>query len=70
MKLTEMNIKQGDVYQSLGGGAENSRRPIRRVVGVVSEKVFYSTGGDRNYTCNLKTFAQWADSKIHEGMEQ
>lgn len=51
MPLTE--IRSGEVY-------DDRRGRFRRVIAVLSGRVFYSTGGDRNRTCSLQTFARWA----------
>lgn len=32
---------------------------MRRVVGVVRNRVVYSKGGDRLYSCSARTFATW-----------
>lgn len=39
--------------------SEGSRSAHRRVVGLSKEKVYYSTGGDRNYFCQPKALLRY-----------
>lgn len=60
--------KEHDVYVA-GGGNEDEQ--MRRVIAVKDGRVCYSTGGNTNRWCNLKTFMTWlrkpTTKKAHDG---
>lgn len=44
-------VNEGEIYAA--GGRH------RRIIRVLSGRVFYSRGGDVNFSCKLRTFRAW-----------
>lgn len=55
---TTATIKENDVFVTAMGGGSH-----RRVIAIVSGIVCYSTGGDINRLCKIKTFCRWATNR-------
>lgn len=51
------DIREGDVYVA------REANKMRRVLGVLQEKVVYSRGGDGNGICSIKWFCQWCEKQ-------
>jgi hypothetical protein len=54
--ITKVSVKDGDVFYPKNIAARHNHR---RVVGVIGDRVFYSVGGGRNFSCKLNTFRTW-----------
>lgn len=52
----KIELQEGQVFYPRSVFA---RHPMRRIVGIVNERVFYSVGGDRNFHCKRDTFLAW-----------
>lgn len=46
-------VPDGEVFYPIN---DNARHAHRRVVGVVAGRVFYSTGGNHNHSCEISQF--------------
>lgn len=49
----KFNIKEGEIYFPKKAFARHNHR---RVISIINGVVFYSVGGDKNYSCKIKTF--------------
>lgn len=59
MKPSE--ISENAVYLAK---ALTTSRPARRVIRIIGDAVFYSSGGNQNHSCQLKTFARAVKGKF------
>lgn len=62
-KAPKIELKEGDVFAPAG---KNARHTHRRIIGLISNKVVYSVGGDgRNMACSEKAFLRWIGEKMN-----
>ncbi len=57
--------------QKVRYGAFTARRAsYRRVIAVCGDMVLYSTGGDHNYVCSIRTIQRWGATRTPTGVTE
>ena len=58
--MKRADIEEGKVYYPQNEDEESIRDTHRRVIGIMADRVYYSNGGDKNYSVKIESFKRWA----------
>jgi len=58
-----IELKEGQVHYPKNP-KEKNRHNHRRITGIVGDRIFYSAGGDKNFSCKRSSFIAWFGKKV------